>query len=72
MNRMHALWQMKGEQVSTSLGDDGKRTKELLWEFLQWPSGADVIQPDEYFISNMESSTVSSMEFNTQQGTQML
>ena len=30
MSRMHALWQMKGERVSTSLGDDGKRTKELL------------------------------------------
>ena len=30
MNRMHALWQMKGERMSTSLGDDGKRIKELL------------------------------------------
>ena len=30
MNRMHAVWQMKGERVSTCLSDDDKRTKELL------------------------------------------
>ena len=42
------------ERVSTSLGDDGKRTKELLWKFFRGPSGTNVIWLDEYLISNSE------------------
>ena len=30
VNRTHAFWQMKGEQVSTFLSDDDEGTKELL------------------------------------------
>ena len=30
VNRMHALWQLKGKPMSTCLSDDGKGTKKLL------------------------------------------
>ena len=54
MDHVHAAGQMEGERVSTCLSNNFKRSEVLLHKFLRESSGANVIRPDKYLVSDDE------------------
>ena len=54
MDGVHAARQTEGEQVSTCLGNNFKRSEVLLRKFLRRSSGANVVRLDKHLVSDDE------------------
>ena len=54
MDGVHAARQTEGEQVSTCLSNNFKRSEVLLCKFLRRSSGTNVVRLDKHLVSNDE------------------
>ena len=54
VNGVHSIRKVECKEMGTCLGNDRKRSKVLLREFLGWTGRVEILYLYKYFISDLE------------------